>query len=151
MVRSGNVIRYQILFNPCQHSSRNDLTQHINDFCAKILGLDKGIRFVGIADKEGTLIGHARRKGFVPLLNANETKMMLLQSMIRMGTRSTLEDKLGETLYAFAHYKNVKRATIPIRSASGITHIMLVSFEAETNHEPIIVGKILPAVQEFRV
>lgn len=127
------------------------MTKTINDFCAKILELDKGIRFVGIADKEGTLIGHARRKGFVPLLNANETKMMLLQSMIRMGTRSTLEGKLGETLYAFAHYKKVKRATIPIRSASGITHIMLVSFDPETNHEPIIVGKILPAAEKFAV
>jgi hypothetical protein len=127
------------------------LTNRINDFCAKILALDKGIRFVGIANKEGTLIGHARRKGFVPLLNANETKMMLLQSMIRMGTRSTLEDKLGQTLYAFAHYKNVKRATIPMRNASGITHIMLVSFDPQTNHEPIIVGKILPAVEQFAV
>jgi hypothetical protein len=33
-----------------------------------------------------------------------------------MGTRKVLEDKLGKTIYAFALYNKVKRATIPINN-----------------------------------
>lgn len=68
-----------------------------------------------------------------------------------MGTRTTIENKLGETVYAFAMYKKVKRATIPIRNASKITHLLLVSFDIETNHEPIILDKILPELDQFVV
>ena len=123
----------------------------VDDFCAKLLALDKGIRFVGVANKDGNLVGRAVRKGLVPLLNSKETKMMLLQSVIRMGTRTTLEQKVGDTVYAFAMYKKVKRATIPIRNTSTITHLLLVSFDIETDHEKIILGKILPELDQFVV
>lgn len=125
------------------------MTNTIDDFCARILTLDDRIRFAGIANDEGNLVGHARRKGLVPLLNSKETKMMLLQSVIRMGTRTTIENKMGETMYAFAMYKKVKRATIPIRKASKITHILLVSFDVEADHDSIILNKILPEAQKL--
>lgn len=56
------------------------MEQTADDFCSRILALDNGLRFVCIADKEGKLVGHARRKGLTPLLDSNETKTMLLQS-----------------------------------------------------------------------
>jgi hypothetical protein len=63
-----------------------------------MLGLDRGIRFVGVADTEGRLVGHAYRKGIVPLLTPKETEVSVLQSFIRMSTRTTLEQKLGGTV-----------------------------------------------------
>jgi hypothetical protein len=120
-----------------------------DDFCSRILALDKGLRFVCIADKEGKLVGKARRKGLRPLLDSNETKTMLLQSLIRMSTRETLEKKLGSTVYAFAMYENVKRVTIPLRNSSKISHIMLVSLDVDVDHEPIVLHKILPELNHF--
>lgn len=112
--------------------------------CSRLLTLDGGIRFVCLADVEGNLIGQAHRKGLVPLLNPKETKMMVLQSVIRMSTRAKLEVKLGNTVYAFAMYEKVKRVTIPVRNSSRITYVVLASFDIDVDHEPLIVNKILP-------
>lgn len=121
----------------------------INDFCSSMLRLDRGIRFVGVADREGQLIGHAYRKGIVPLLTPKETEISVLQSFIRMGTRATLEQKLGDTVYSFTMYKKVKRVTIPLRNSSKITHIFMVSFDVEVNHEPIVLNGILPELENL--
>ena len=121
----------------------------INDFCTNMLRLDRGIRFVGVANREGKLIGHAYRKGIVPLLTPKETEVSVLQSFIRMGTRATLEQKIGETVYAFTMYRKVKRVTIPLRNASKITHIFMVSFDLDTDHEPIIINKIIPELENL--
>lgn len=121
----------------------------VNDFCSSMLRLDRGIRFVGVADREGRLIGHAYRKGIVPLLTPKETEISVLQSFIRMGTRATLEQKLGDTVYSFTMYRKVKRVTIPLRNSSKITHIFMVSFDVEVNHEPIVLNGILPELENL--
>ena len=121
----------------------------INDFCASILRLDRGIRFVGVANREGKLIGHAYRKGIVPLLTPQETEVSVLQSFIRMGTRATLEKKLGDTVYSFTMYQKVKRVTIPLRGSSKITHIFMVSFDMDVDHEPIVVKRIIPELENL--
>jgi hypothetical protein len=121
----------------------------ISDFCSSILTLNKGIRFAGIANREGQLIAYAYRKGIVPLLTPRETEISVLQSFIRMGTRTTLEQKLGDTVYAFTMYKKVKRVTIPIRNSSQVTHIFMVSFDVEVEHEPIILNKIIPELEKL--
>jgi hypothetical protein len=121
----------------------------ISDFCSSILTLNKGIRFAGIANREGQLIAYAYRKGIVPLLTPRETEISVLQSFIRMGTRTTLEQKLGDTVYAFTMYKKVKRVTMPIRNSSQVTHIFMVSFDVEVEHEPIILNKIMPELEKL--
>lgn len=121
----------------------------VGGFCSRLLELDRGIRFVCVADKAGSMMGYARRKGLTPLLNSQETEMMLLQSVIRMSTRQTLEKKLGDTVYAFAMYEKVKRVTIPIRNSSTITHMVLVSFDVDVNHEPIVLDEVLPEIRHM--
>jgi hypothetical protein len=59
-----------------------------------------------------------------------------------MGTRQTLAEKIGKTIYAFALYEKVKRATIPINDNSD--YILMVSFDKEAEHETIILNQILP-------
>ena len=38
------------------------------EFCDKVIALDKSIRFAGIADGDGHLVATAERKGLKPLL-----------------------------------------------------------------------------------
>ena len=125
------------------------MASNLDQFCSRILSLNRGIRYVGIANKEPKLLSSAYRKGFAPLLTVEETEKSILQSLLRMGTRETLENKLGETFYALAMYKKVKRASIPVRRASRITHILMVSFDVEVDHEPIILKEILPALEQL--
>jgi hypothetical protein len=112
--------------------------------CKHILELDKTIRFVGIASIEGKLIAQEYRVGLESLLTKEESELSVMQSIIRMGTRKVLEEKIGKTIYAFALYEKVKRATIPLRDAN----ILMVSFDIEANHESIILNKLLPLLRK---
>ncbi|UVS69533.1 hypothetical protein NWT39_01810 [Nitrososphaera viennensis] len=116
----------------------------VDDFCQRILEIDRGIRFAGIASSNGRLIGFAYRKGLKPLLTKEESEVSVLQSLMRMNMRTTFEPELGKTLYAYTLYGKVKRATIPIRESSKITHIFMVSFDLGVKHEPIILDHIIP-------
>ena len=68
-----------------------------------------------------------------------------MQSLMRMSIRRTLESKLGKIIYATAVYQRVKRATITLYNDGGkIDSFLMVSFEKKTDHEAVIVNKILP-------
>jgi hypothetical protein len=114
--------------------------------CGEILALDDKIRFAGIATRFGKVVASIYRGGLDPLLTRQESELSVTQSIIRMGTRQTLEQKLGKTIYAFAMYEKIKRATIPMHDADG--HILMVSFDIEADHERLILQKILPLVRE---
>lgn len=114
----------------------------LKDFCIQILDLDKTIRFAGVADMQGKIAAQSYREGLIPLLTKEESELSALQSIIRMGTRQTLEEKIGKTIYAFALYEKVKRATIPINDNSD--YIVMISFDKEAEHETIILNQILP-------
>lgn len=121
----------------------------VPDFCSAILGLDRGIRFVGIANMQAQLIHSKYRGGILPLISEKELEKSILQSAIRMGTRSLLESKMGETIYSFSMYSKVKRATIPLRKDGRITHILMVSFDVDVDHDPLILSKIIPLATEL--
>lgn len=114
--------------------------------CSEVLDLDEGIRFVGIATRFGKVVASVYKEGLEPLLTRQESELSVTQSIIRMGTRQTLEQKLGKTIYAFAMYEKVKRATIPMRDADN--HILMVSFDNKSDHERLIPEKIIPLVRE---
>jgi hypothetical protein len=117
-------------------------------FCAQVLSLDKTIRFAGIADSRGELVSHVYRKGIKPLLTKEDARLSILQSFLRMGTRTALERKLGGTVYEFEMYQNVKRATIPLKLKNGL-HIFMISFDVKAEHEPIILDKIIPMLDDL--
>ena len=116
------------------------------NLCKQILQLDKTIRFVGIASIEGKLVAQEYREGVQSFLTKEESELSVLQSIIRTGTRKVLEEKVGKTIYAFALYEKVKRATMPL----GDSSILMTSFDIEANHEDIILNKILPLVSKER-
>lgn len=122
--------------------------QDPDKLCSKILSMDRGIRFAGLANREGTILASMYRKGLRPLLTKEESELAVTQSIIRMGTRQTLESKLGRTVYAFALYEKVRRATIPVRDPGG--HILMISFDVRSNHERIILKKVLPFLKRVR-
>lgn len=116
------------------------------EFCKQILQVDSSIRFAGIANMKGKLVAEAYREGLVPLLTKQETELSALQAIVKMATRESLEEKkLGKTIYAFAVYEKIKRASIPLGDKSDF--ILLVSFDLEAEHDFIILNKILPLVK----
>lgn len=114
--------------------------------CKQILALDKTIRFAGVADRFGKIIAYQYREGLQPLLDTRNSERSIMQSAIRMSTRRTLEEKLGKTVYAFTMYEKVKRVTIPM-DKNGQDEILMISFDIESNHDQIILTKIIPLIK----
>ncbi|HZC21336.1 MAG TPA: hypothetical protein VE223_06800, partial [Nitrososphaeraceae archaeon] len=77
--------------------------------------LDNSIRFVGIANNLGSLIGRAYRNGLVPLMDENETSHYSIQAVLRAATRQDFESKIGRLEYSIGKYEKIIRATVPIR------------------------------------
>ena len=119
--------------------------------CLYILALNKGIRFAGIASVEGKILAAEYREGLTPLLTPKESELSIMQSLIRMSTRKTLEEKLGKTVYATAVYQNLKRATIMMYDeGTKPDATLMVSFDKETlDYESVVTSKILPLLKEI--
>lgn len=113
-----------------------------------VLELDRSIRFSGVASLEGKILAAEYRQGVQSLLTLQESELSIMQSLMRMSMRRTLENKLGKTVYATAVYQKVKRATISLfNEGEKSDSYLMVSFERQANHEQIINEKILPFVE----
>lgn len=116
----------------------------------QVLGLDKNIRFAGIASLEGKILASKYRSDIQPLLTLQESELSVMQSLMRMSMRKTLEGKLGKTVYATAVYQKVKRSTISLfNEGEKSDAYLMVSFERDANHEALINEKILPFLEKI--
>lgn len=115
-----------------------------HDICRQVIRLDPLIRFAGIASFEARILAAEFREDIAPLLTREESELSIMQSLMRMSIRKTLEGKLGKTVYATAVYQKVKRATIPMYEDNKADTILMISTEKEAELEVIIAHKILP-------
>ena len=145
-------------------------SNHIHTFCEGIMAKDSAIRFAGLANQMGKLLGAAYRQGLQPLMNSQETEHYTIQTVLRASTRETFENKIGKQLYAIAVYEKVIRATIPILIMVGNDAknnvddndkkekrrkeqdskwlYLLVSFDSGSDVISIVENKILPQIKQ---
>jgi hypothetical protein len=117
--------------------------------CSEILELDSSIRFAAIANKMGKLVAAKVNLGVKVLLTTEEIEANIVKAVLRMKTREDYEEKLGRTIYTFALYEKVKRASIAL--SKGDHSLLMVSFEVAADHESIILHKILPKIKEYNL
>jgi hypothetical protein len=121
------------------------------EFCDKVIALDKSIRFAGIADGDGHLVATAERKGLKPLLTPEERAQYAITAATRQYTRLRWEYMLGKINYATSNYAKLVRATIPIADENRrLFYVLLLSFDEEacrSVHERIR-DKIIPLVRK---
>src|SRR6476661_10054034 len=111
--------------------------------CRSVVSLDSSIRFTGIANEDGILVGVAQRKGLKPLLSIEERAQYAITAATRQYTRLRWEMLLGKILYASSHYAKLIRATIPITDINSYLYcVILVTLDADTdNFHEIITRK----------
>src|SRR5688500_11056698 len=122
------------------------------EFCDKVIALDKSIRFAGIADGDGHLVATAERKNLNPLLTPEERAQYAITAATRQYTRLRWESHLGKISYASSHYAKLIRATIPITDDSNrLAFVLLMSFDVGTaNYHKIIINRVIPLVNNYR-
>lgn len=120
------------------------------EFCDKVISLDKSVRFAAIADEDGKLMATSERQGLNPLLTPEERAQYAITAATRQYTRLRWEYLLGRINYATSHYAKLVRATIPIADEnSRLSYVLLLSFDvsAENVHD-VIMKKIIPLVRK---
>jgi hypothetical protein len=86
------------------------------------------------------------RSGLMLLLTEQEIEMLAIESVLRMKTRKDFESKLGKPIYSFTLYEKIKRAAITLNTEEY--PILMVSFDIQTDHEHVILDKIIPIIRE---
>jgi hypothetical protein len=117
--------------------------------CGEIVELDGSIRFAGIANNMGKLLAAKFRPGLQALLTHEEIEDNIIKAVLRMKTREDYDQKLGKTIYTFALYDKVKRASIALYEENY--SLLLVSFDVAADHESIILHKILPRLKDYNL
>ena len=114
-----------------------------NNHCKHIRELDPLIRFVGIANRMGTLVGTSYREHLNVLMNDDETKLYAMQAVFRAEIREDFQKNLGDLNYSVGKYDKLIRATIPLKSVSENKYYILISLDVEANSIFIIENKVL--------
>ena len=121
-----------------------------------ILGIDKLITCAIIAKiNDGRILASKYRDDeSMPLLTTKESELSVIQSLIRMSMRRSLEYKFGKTVYASTVYENVTRASMYVfndgrKRKEEDELILMISFDKNADHEQIINSKILPFLNEM--
>ena len=118
-----------------------------NNHCKHIRELDPLIRFVGMANRMGTLVGTSYREHLNVLMNDDETKLYAMQAVFRAEIREDFQKNLGDLNYSVGKYDKLIRATIPLKSVSENKYYILISFDVEANSIFIIENKVLQYIK----
>ncbi|HEY7083020.1 MAG TPA: hypothetical protein VH500_25280 [Nitrososphaeraceae archaeon] len=123
----------------------------LQESCDRIIQLDKSVRFAGLANDEGVLLGVAEREGLKPLLTPEQRAQYSITAATRQYTRLRWQYHLGKIHYASSHYSKLIRATIPITDSDNtLNYVLLLSFDAKTeNVHEIITVSIIPEVKKI--
>ena len=139
----------------------------LHRLCKGVIAKDSSIRFAGIANQMGKLVGAAYREGLQPLMDRQETEHYTVQTVLRASTRETFENKIGKQRYAIAVYEKLIRATVPIvirdhqddkdekqkkqqEKQDFKWFYLLVSFDLSSDVISIVENKILPLIRQFQ-
>ena len=113
----------------------------------QILDVDESIRFVGFTDKFGKKIIYKYRDDLEPLLTEDELKhQSTIQSQL-MDAIKNLRPKFGRPIFLSVLYEKVKLATILLDNSKEYDLLML-SFDIGTDHQSVILNKILPMIKK---
>ena len=118
-----------------------------NNHCKHIRELDPLIRFVGMANRMGTLVGTSYREHLNVLMNDDETKLYAMQAVFRAEIREDFQKNLGDLNYSVGKYDKLIRATIPLKSVSENKYYILISLDVEANSIFIIENKVLQYIK----
>ena len=117
-----------------------------DNFCQKIIFLDKSIRFVGLVNKSGVLIASAYREGLTPIMTREETLQYAIQAVTRALLREDFAAKLGESEYSITKYLRLIRALIPFEYENNKLFVLL-SFDIGSNPVQVIEDKVIPYIR----
>ena len=118
---------------------------HFESLSKEILKINSSLRWIAIADSNGTLLNIARRDGLEPLMTRQENQEYTLNAITRHKSRLKFEDKLGRLVYSLGKYEKLVRIVTPINNK----YYVLLTVEVEEPHiDSLMREQIIPKIKD---
>lgn len=92
--------------------------------CKKVMELDRRIRFVGLINEKGRLIGGGMRSGLESLEEAKDDEMLYMELVLRAKMRREFDKVLGPVKFAMSYREKVIIMSFPLKD-----NVLLLSTE----------------------
>lgn len=117
---------------------------HFESLSKEILKINSSLRWIAIADSNGTLLNIARRDGLEPLMTRQENQEYTLNAITRHKSRLKFEDKLGRLVYSLGKYEKLVRIVTPINNK----YYVLLTVDVEEPHiDSLMREQIIPKIK----
>jgi hypothetical protein len=118
---------------------------HFDSLSKEILKINSSLRWIAIADSNGTLLNIARRDGLEPLMTRQENQEYTLNAITRHKSRLKFEDKLGRLVYSLGKYEKLVRIVTPINNK----YYVLLTVDVEEPHiDSLMREQIIPKIKD---
>ena len=118
---------------------------HFENLSKEILKINSSLRWIAIADSNGTLLNIARRDGLEPLMTRQENQEYALNAITRHKSRLKFEDKLGRLVYSLGKYEKLVRIVTPVNNK----YYVLLTVDVEEPHiDSLMREQIIPKIKE---
>ena len=118
---------------------------HFESLSNEILKINSSLRWIAIADSNGTLLNIARRDGLEPLMTRQENQEYTLNAITRHKSRLKFEDKLGKLVYSLGKYEKLVRIVTPINNK----YYVLLTVDVEEPHiDSLMREQIIPKIKD---
>ena len=118
---------------------------HFESLSNEILKINSSLRWIAIADSNGTLLNIARRDGLEPLMTRQENQEYTLNAITRHKSRLKFEDKLGRLVYSLGKYEKLVRIVTPVNNK----YYVLLTVDVEEPHiDSLMREQIIPKIKD---
>ena len=118
---------------------------HFESISKELLKINSSLRWIAIADSNGTLLNIARRDGLEPLMTRQENQEYALNAITRHKSRMKFEDKLGRLVYSLGKYEKLVRIVTPINNK----YYVLLTVDVEEPHiDSLMREQIIPKIKD---
>ena len=118
---------------------------HFESLSKEILKINSSLRWIAIADSNGTLLNIARKDGLEPLMTRQENQEYTLNAISRHKSRLKFEDKLGRLVYSLGKYEKLVRIVTPINNK----YYILLTVDVEEPHiDSLMREQIIPKIKD---
>ncbi|MDE1762953.1 MAG: hypothetical protein KGH88_01740 [Thaumarchaeota archaeon] len=108
--------------------------------CKKVMEIDPKIRFVGLINEKGRLVGGGMRDGLRSLEDSRDDEMLYMELVLRAKMRREFDKVLGPVQFAMSYREKVIIMSFPLKDS-----VVLLSAEkgVDFSEIPFKVLKIL--------
>ena len=85
-----------------------------SQICASVMQIDSKIRFAGVINERGRLVGGGMRENVEPLENEKDDEMIFMELALRVKMRKEFDKQLGNVNFAMALRERALAISVPL-------------------------------------